>query len=218
MEVAAILFDLDGTLVETTHLYEQAYMETLAGVGLPVSRERWRGLYSTGLSLVEWLKELDADPTLEPRIRAERDARYVALLREHVEWRPGAIEALRACAESHSCGIVTGSWLSYVDAIDARLHLRAHVHAIVTADDAPSAGKPKPDTLFIGAERLGVSPQSCVYVGDQRFDLEAAAAAGMRSVLVPGPHTPNGLESLATEVITDLSSFAARFTHPRARG
>lgn len=200
----AILFDLDGTLVDTISLYEQAFIKVLAAQGYEVSLETFRDWYMRGVHLREIAQILGFPEEDIPQMRLERDAIYHELLGTQTAWIAGAEEALRKAKEIGPVGIVTGSWLSYLEAMRPKTDIFTHAKAIITADDMHMFMKPHPHGLLVCADRLGVDPAACVYIGDQKFDVEAANAAGMTSVLVHGTHTPKDAGDYANVVAHTL--------------
>lgn len=191
MSYAAILFDLDGTLVHTIDLYGDAVCDMFASAGVRLPRRAFRASYIAGLTLREWLLTHGVSEEKMQALRPLRDEQYAKLLREKVEWIDGAENLLAALKETHPLGLVTGSWKSYVDAIDARLPVSKHFQTVVTADDMGDFMKPHPHGLLLAADRLRVEPERCLYVGDQLFDVEAAKSAGMTSCCVRGTYTPD---------------------------
>ncbi|TSC59122.1 MAG: phosphoglycolate phosphatase [Candidatus Peregrinibacteria bacterium Greene0416_19] len=202
----AVLFDLDGTLVNTIDLYERAVIGSLATIGIDYPSDRFVADYMAGRHLRDILAEFGLTEEHAPSVRGARDRLYEELLGQAVEWSPGAEELLKKTAERYPLGIVTGSWRSYVDRIERKLALSRYTNIIVTADDMGMGKfqKPHPHGLLLAADRLGAAPEECVYIGDQLFDIEAAKRAGMRSVLVIGKHTPAGGQEEADEVARSL--------------
>ncbi len=196
MRFAAILFDLDGTLVETIELYRRACVDAFLSEGLLLSHDTFADYYSRGWSLEEWKVALggaDNDATL---IRAKRDERYTELLAKESTYIPGGVTVLDSTTHVPRA-IITGSWNNYVDAIDQRLSIRAHIPTIITSDDMGEYQKPHPFGLQLACEKLGVHPEDCLMIGDQTFDIDAANAIGMTSCLVWHHHTPSHAEGKA---------------------
>ena len=203
MKPSAVIFDLDGTLIHTTHLYERACIEGMKSIGIDFTSEDFQYHYPRGYSMHSWIEQKGGDPARLKDVRAARDEVYHHLLSTESTYCDGA-EDLLDFLRSHPTGVVTNSWRSYLDAIDRNLGIYRRLSDIVTADDMGEFCKPHPHGLLLTADRLKVDPASAMYVGDQIFDLEAARAAGMTACLVKGPHTPNGADEHADIVVNDL--------------
>lgn len=204
MKFSAVLFDLDGTLIQTTHLYEEACIAGMNAIGLSFASEDFQRLYPTGYGMGRWILDRGGDVGRLEEVRQARDDVYHELLSTRSEYCDGAIELLEFLRK-HPTGVVTNSWRSYLDAINSRLSIYDRLTEIVTADELGDLCKPHPHGLILTADRLGAAPKDSVYVGDQIFDLEAARAAGMTACLIHGPHTPDGAEQYADMVVTSLS-------------
>lgn len=209
MNFSAVLFDLDGTLVHTTHLYEEACIAGMASIGITLSSDDFRRLYGTGYGMGPWIEEMGGDSARLPEVRASRDAVYHDLLSTRSEYCDGAKDIL-ALLDAHPTGVITNSWRTYLDAIHTKLAIYDHLSEIMTADDMGDFCKPHPHGLLVTADRLGVSPESCIYIGDQIFDLEAARAAGMTACLVRGSHSPKGAEKHADIVVESLGELQSK--------
>jgi pyrophosphatase PpaX len=178
-QVDCVLFDLDGTLVDTIdlilrsfrHATEQVLGEALpdevvlADVGVPLARQ------------MRSFSEADADELL--RVYREHNAEHHDdLIREY----PGVEDVLRELrARGYKLGVVT-SKLNHMacrglDCFD----LRPLVDLVVGADDV-EIHKPDPHPLLVAAERLGSAPERCVYVGDAPPDMQAARGARMVAI------------------------------------
>ena len=208
MKYEAILFDLDGTLIHTTHLYADACIAAMEKMGLPFTLEDFNRLYPQGTSFRDWILERGGTESLVTHGRKVRDEAYEDLLRTHSSFLDGAEELLKFLAD-HPTGIITGSWRSYVHAIDEKLGVSKHVGTVITADDMEPYYKPHPHGLFLACDALGVDPEKCIYIGDQSFDVEAAKAAKMKAALIHGPHTPKNIEHDADHTLTSIAELQA---------
>ncbi len=207
MQGGVLLLDLDGTLVDSIPCWIDAYLETLGTFGLSMTRPAFiEAIYQQTDPLPRVL-EMHALDVTEVEFRRVRDARYLALMEERLQWLPGAEDFLAALARP--IGIVTNSWQAYVDAIDRRLDLHRRVDTVVALEDAGDRPKPHGFPLELAAQRLGADPARSVYVGDQAHDMTAARHAGMAAWLVQGPETPESAHGLADRVLPDLAAVAA---------
>ncbi len=204
MRLNAIFFDLDGTLVRTLHLYEEACTRILREYGVDLSPEEFKNLYTQHLSLSNLLEKCGLDPLLESEIRPKRDVAYIKRLKEATEWYEGAKETLETINNKIPTAIVTGSWKSYTDAINERLGIYNLCRECITVDEVIGQGKPNPCSILLAAERLEVEPSYCMYIGDQQVDVCAANNAGMVSCLVKTEYTTDDAHNGADIVLKDI--------------
>ena len=182
----AVLFDLDGTLVNTFALWVEVFLERIAAWGGTTFTEDdyFERVHTPKAALASVLDDVGIGGAKEAAFRAERDGIYVARLREEAQWIDAADGVLRELGASVRLGVVTQSRRVYFDAIDARLDVQRHLQVLVTHDETGDRGKPDPHGLLLAAGSLDVDPVHCVYVGDQPADVEASQRAGMQSVLI----------------------------------
>lgn len=191
--MSAWLFDLDGTLVDTAPDLAAAanHLRRLDGLSpLPIAHYRpaasggARGLIQAGLGLAD-------DHPRFPALREQFLAHYRAHLADQSRLFEGLDPVLRTMEQRGiRWGVVTNkpAWLTAP--LMAALDLADRAAVCVSADEAP-APKPAPDALLLACTRAGLLPEACHYVGDDRRDIEAGRAAGMRTVAVNWGYTGN---------------------------
>ena len=211
MRFSAILFDLDGTLIETIGLYGRAYDEVFRQHGATVTSEQFLDLYHRGVSIEETLRSLAGPDVDTSTVRARRDKAYIKLLRREAEYLEGAGALLEATKDVPRA-VVTGSWMTYVDAIDEKLGIAAHFPVIIAADHMKPFYKPHPHGFLLAADRLGVEPKDCLVIGDQLFDVDGAKAAGMMSCLIWNAHTPKNAAGKADKEVRSLAELLRLLT------
>jgi phosphoglycolate phosphatase len=204
--VTLILFDVDGTLVDSQNLIVAAQREAFRSLGLePPSRER--SLSIVGLSLVEAFATLaGARGPVAELAQAYREA--VQRMREAPEdCEPlydgaGELVADLAGRDGVTLGIATGKPRRGVDHLLRRKRWHGVFATIQTADDAPS--KPDPTMLRQAMAEVDASPSATVMIGDTSFDMAMARAAGVKAVGVSwGYHPVAALREAGAEVILD---------------
>jgi HAD superfamily hydrolase (TIGR01549 family) len=175
---AAILFDLDGTLIDTWRLYLECYRRALEphlGYAPTDAEIAARRPSSERRFLTDWLGE-DAGDACHGEMRRLYRELYPAMAEGIYEGVPEMLAGLRSAGLR--LGIVTGkgreAWevtrtLSDVDAFE-----------VVVTDDDVHAAKPDPDGLLAAADALGIAPEQAVYIGDSTVDMRAGRNAGMR--------------------------------------
>ena len=186
---AAVLFDLDGLLVDSEPLWtiaEHKVAETLGGAFTPELKERMIGK-RLDLAIGVLLDGLDtpqaraADPHT---VGLELMARTAALFAEGVPLQPGAERLLDALAAAHvPLALVSSSYRQLVDA--ALIGVGAHRFVVSVAGDEVTHGKPNPEPYLTAAKELEVVPARCVVLEDARAGLDSAIAAGCACVYVP---------------------------------
>jgi HAD superfamily hydrolase (TIGR01509 family) len=195
--VQALIFDLDGTLVDTVYAHVFAWQRALDEAGLPI--DGWRIHRRIGMSggLFARAVAREVGRALEPEeVEAVQD-RHGELFRELLPERrplPGAVRLL-AELRDHGVpyGIATSGRRPEIDKSLEALGVGGDV-VVVERGDVRRA-KPEPDLFLACAERLGIAPALCYVVGDAVWDLLAARRAGMFSVgLLSGGYGENELE------------------------
>jgi HAD superfamily hydrolase (TIGR01509 family) len=184
--LAAVLWDLDGTLVDT----EPYWMESEHEVVEVHGNGAWskaHGLALVGMDLRDaasyMRRQGDVRLGVDETVEALLDG-VVARVRQRIPWRPGARELLQSISDAGiPCGLVTMSWRRFVDAILPALPDGAF-RTVVTGDDVVR-GKPHPDAYLEGAARLGHAPAACLALEDSPVGARSAWAAGCVVVAVP---------------------------------
>ena len=183
--LAAVLWDMDGTLVDTEPYWIEAEYEIAAAYGGTWSDEHALALVGNDLLVSgRYLRE-HAGIDVEPEVIVEMLLdRVVARVEEKVPWRSGAVELL-ADLRGHGvpCALVTMSYRRFVEPILAGLP-EGSFDAVITGDEV-TRGKPHPEPYLAAAAVLGVDPSSTVAIEDSDTGARSAAAAGSTVVVVP---------------------------------
>jgi phosphoglycolate phosphatase len=210
-----IVFDVDGTLVDSQDLIVAAQRETFRAHGMaPPSRER--SLSIVGLSLVPAFRVLAPDGPAESLAAGYKAA--FQKLRQNPAYRepvfPGAAELLAelAARDDVVLGIATGKSRRGVAHLLERQGWQGIFATIQTADDAPS--KPHPAMLGQALAETGADPSASVMVGDSTFDMTMARAAGIGAVGVSwGYHRPGALREAGAEAIVNSYAELRAYLH-----
>ena len=182
---AAVLWDMDGTLVDTEPYWinaEHAIVEEAGGVW---NEEYAHQLVGNDLMVsAEFIKE-HSPITLTPvQIVEELLRRVIDQVTQHVPWRPGAIELLTALRDAGvPNALVTMSWRSLADAVLTALPDGTFA-AVITGDEVEH-GKPHPEPYLAAARALGVEVADCVAIEDSPTGVRSAVAAGVPTLAVP---------------------------------
>jgi HAD superfamily hydrolase (TIGR01509 family) len=214
----AVLFDLDGTLVDTVATRIEAWLEALAAAGLPTTREQLAPLIGLdGKRLAREVAALAGEPIGEARSEEidRRSGEIYELLNRSPRALPGVRRVVEAIEENGiAWAIATSSRKEQVATSVASLGLPKEP-TIVDASHVKHA-KPEPDLLLLAAKEVGVEPARCWYVGDSTWDMVSAVAAGMIAIGVYAGSAvdPGVLEGAgAAAVVPTLNEIAAAFGH-----
>ncbi|MFD9305356.1 HAD family hydrolase [Streptomyces sp. NPDC060048] len=183
----SVIFDLDGTLVDSEPNYYESGRRTLErhGVRSFTWEEHSRYIGIGTLETLEILRESYGIAAPVGQLLAEQNAAYLELARTHTEAYP---EMRKFVERLHAGGVpmavASGSSLEAIDAVLAGTGLNALLTTVVSAEEV-ARGKPAPDVFLEAARRLGAEPADCVVVEDAAPGALAARAAGMRCVAIP---------------------------------
>lgn len=208
--IEAVIFDMDGLLVDTEPLHLEASNLILQEYGEslePGSNERFIGLGDHRFWTIIKEEFGIADPI--PDLRERRMAYMMRLIREKPpQCMRGAPQLVRACrSRGYKTAVASSTPLKQVHAILECALLRGEFHAIVSGEmEEVREGKPAPDIFLYTAKLLAVPPGRCLVFEDSAPGVIAAASAGMRVVAVPNDATRRADFSRASLVIESLSS------------
>jgi pyrophosphatase PpaX len=208
MRFETVLFDLDGTLIDSGAMILASMRHaTRTVLGREIPDELL--LAGVGSGLAAEMRALD-EARADELIRVYRE--HNEPLHRDLQPCAGVIELLpRLEAERRRLGIVTAKRRRTVELAFGVLPLRRHFAVVVTAEDT-ERHKPHPEPLLLALERLGARPESAAYVGDSPFDVRAAHAAGMTAVAVTwgGIHSEERLAREAPDAIVhDVEELSA---------
>ncbi len=184
-EPAAVLWDMDGTLVDTEPYWIQAEFDLVAEFGGTWTDEDAHTLVGSALlTAAAYIRERGG-VDLEPAEIVERLlARVIAGVSGHTPWQPGAKSLLaELVAAGVPCALVTMSYASLAGAVIEQLP--AGTFSAVVTGDQVTHGKPHPEPYLLAAEQLGVDPAHCIAIEDSPTGVASAEAAGCVTVAVP---------------------------------
>ncbi|MEU6684106.1 HAD family phosphatase [Streptomyces sp. NPDC046832] len=183
----SVIFDLDGTLVDSEPNYYEAGRRTLAEYGIAdftwADHERYVGI-STQETVADWKDRYGLRAPVG-ELLAVKNRHYLGLARSTTRAYPemrAFVELL--AAEGVPMAVASGSSPEAIAAVLKGTGLDAHLHTVVSADEVPH-GKPAPDVFLEAARRLGATPSDCVVLEDAAPGAAAAHAAGMRCIAIP---------------------------------
>ncbi len=210
MTIEAVVFDLDGVLVDSEHVWDDVREELARERG-----GRWHKRAQAdmmGMSSTEWSRYMHdviglADPPEE--INAEVVRRMRGRYAEELPLIEGAIEAVRRLAGGFRLGLASSSNRPLIDAVLSATGLDELFEVTVSSEEV-ARGKPAPDVYLEATARLGVAPERSAAVEDSANGILSARAAGLRVIAIPNARYPPAADtvSLADVVLGSLSELS----------
>jgi HAD superfamily hydrolase (TIGR01509 family) len=195
--IEAVVFDMDGVLVDSEPVWERVrrgFVAERGGHWPTDAQDRMMGM-----STAEWSAYLATDfgLSLSPQEAADLVIKAMAAEYEkHLPLLPGAIEAVRALSAQWPLAVASSSPQSLIEAVLDDADLRTEFRAAVSSEQV-ERGKPAPDVYLEAVSRLGVAPANCAAIEDSSNGLRSAAAAGLTVIAIPRPEFPPAPDALA---------------------
>ena len=195
--IEAVVFDLDGVIVDSEHLWDEVREELAHERG-----GRWHDRAQAdmmGMSAPEWSRYMhDVIGLAEPpeEIDEEVVRRLLARYEERLPLIDGAVEAVKRLAGRFRLAVASSSNRRVIEAVLATSGLAPLFEAVVSSEEV-ARGKPAPDVFLEAARRLDVPPERCAAIEDSGNGIRAAHAAGIRVIAIPNRRYPPPAEALA---------------------
>jgi len=195
--IEAVVFDLDGVLIQTEEIWDEVRGEYIVRLGGRYDEEAQRAMM--GMSSKEWSAYLAEDLGV-PRTAKQANDDVVELMaasyREHLPLIDGATEAVERLAARWPLAVASSSNRPLIDLVLGLSGLARYFHATVSSEEVPR-GKPAPDVYLEACRRLDADPTRSAAIEDSHAGIGSAKAAGMRVIAIPNPAFPPGDEALA---------------------
>jgi len=212
----AVLWDLDGTLVDSREHHWRAWHAAMAADGITITEEQFAASFGqrNDAILTGWLGAR-ATPDFIARVGDDKERRFRELVeRDGVILLPGVSHWVRTLgADRWVQAIASSAPRLNVEVTHRALGMAEWFQAVVTAEDVRH-GKPDPEVFLVAAQRVAVPPTRCVVVEDAAAGIEAARRAGMRSIGV-GPGVGTAAD-ITVAALADLAADAFDLLIPRS--
>jgi HAD superfamily hydrolase (TIGR01509 family) len=195
--IEAVVFDLDGVLLDTEELWDEARREIAEERGGHWRPDAQRAMM--GMSSPEWsryMHDVIGLPDPPERISEEVVERLAELYSQQLPLIDGAVEAVRRIGTHWPLGIASSSNRPLIDLFLELTGTHELFRATVSSEEV-ARGKPAPDVYLEAAARLEVAPDRCAAIEDSENGIRAASSAGMHVLAIPNRVFPPGPEALA---------------------
>ena len=184
IHVQAVLFDLDGTLIDSAPDLGAAADKMRVDRGMPslplAAYRHMAGAGARGMLGIAFGMTPESEGFAD--MREEFFRNYEKCMTERTYAFDGVAQMIQSLeAAQLGWGVVTNKSMRFTDPLTRQMPLFSSAAAVVSGDTTPHA-KPHPEPLFEAARRMKIDPQSCIYVGDDERDIQAGRAAGMKTV------------------------------------
>ena len=213
--IRAVVFDLDGVLIDSEQVWDEVREELARERGGRWSEHAQREMM--GMSSREWsryMHEVIGVPEGPEAINREVVERMLDRYGGGPPWLPGAVEAVTRLSKLWDLGLASSSNREVIDAVLGAGGIAGLFEATISSEEV-ARGKPAPDVYLEVARRLGVEPAECAAVEDSRNGIRSAKAAGMRCIAVPNVHYPPGdAVAEADAVVASIGELTAEILDP----
>jgi len=214
--IKAVIFDLDGTIIETESITSKSYEEMVKSYGkIPIPNEH--GLIQTpglrGDDAWKLLKEKYGIEEDTEVLRTKRRKIYIDMLKGNIEPLPGVVSFVKLLKKKGvKIALATGSAPHVIDLILSELQIQEYFNVIVNGKEV-KRGKPDPECYTKASEKLGIEPQNCLVVEDAQFGTMAAKAAGMKVITIPTANTKKQDLSMADLIVPSMEDITWETIH-----
>ena len=186
--IEAVIFDCDGTLVNSMPVHFEAWCHALAFYGAANVFQEDVFYAMGGRPTKDIVVELNSEYglKLDPEAVAMKKREWFQANLDRVEWIDEVVEFARECRGKLPMAVATGGTRLVIEETLQAVGISDHFDEVVTANDV-AIGKPAPDIYLRAAELLGVAPEKCLALEDAPAGIMAAQTAGMKVVAVPAP-------------------------------
>lgn len=202
--IQAVIFDMDGLLIDSEPFWRKAHMSVLAEDGFVITEDDVRGMAGKGTSQVveTWRQRFGWEASQNAFIEDKIVHTVLEAVRENGKSLPGVKELVSELeAQGIPLAVASSSGPELIDTVLDRLELKDHI-AIVHSAKNEKRSKPFPDVFLSTAQSLGVAPSDCLVFEDSLNGVKAAKAAGMKCIAVPEePYDRMAFEAAGPECI-----------------
>ena len=206
--IEAIIFDLDGTLIDTEPLHCASYKEAFEAHGIELTEEQFYEHWTKkGKGVKDFLLERRVDLDIE-KFRVQKRQLYHSKLQTTQLLIEGVIETLPYLNSRYRLAVATSSWRVDAEFALQKAGIEGYFETVVTANEVKKE-KPDPECFLLASSRLNMEPQEAIVIEDSEKGIIAAHRAGMKSIAIPNQYTAYHDFSLATKIVAGIRQISS---------
>ena len=190
MSIKAVIFDMDGVLIDSENLWQQSERQLFAALGVELTDSllaQSRGLRTQEM-IDHWCAMFNITSRTPEALIEQYDSQMLKKMRNEVPLMEGAVEAILFFKEKNiPLALASCSTMDHIKAAMGKYNLSKHFDLMVSAANG-MPGKPHPEVYLQTATRLGIAPTDCLAIEDSFFGVISAKAARMKVLAPPDPH------------------------------
>jgi len=202
--IKAVIFDMDGLIVDTEPLLAKAVIIALKNQNLALTEheyfEHWT---KKGGNIRQFIQGKNIDFDFN-RYRREKKEIFLSILKENVPLIRGVREKIQALRGRYLLALVSSSENEFIDSILSSTGLKRFFSVVIGSRDV-KVEKPAPDGFLLAAKMLGVKPEECLVLEDAEKGILAAKNANMKAIAIPNRYTMNNDFRKADQILTDIN-------------
>ena len=204
--IKAIIFDMDGLMIDSEPFHLKAYNKVLKEFGQFLTDENNQKYVGTSDANVckDLIKKYGL-PISQHELKQRKNNEYKLLFRKNILPQEGLIELINNLHKNnYKIAIASGSHIDEIDIVLTKLKIKEYFDEIVSSDEVEN-GKPAPDVFLYVASRLNINPNKCLVLEDSHNGEVAAKNAGMKCYIIPSRETKNEVFNLADRILNSLN-------------
>jgi beta-phosphoglucomutase len=188
-EIEAVIFDLDGVLIDSSDAHLESWRRLARDLGRTVTEEQFKSTFGRqNRDIIPTLFGESLNPERIEELGETKERYYREIVRDNVPALPGAADLVRACANAGlRCAVGSSGHPKNINLALRALGIDSIIEAVVSGHDV-TKGKPDPQVFLLAAQRLDLAPETCAVIEDAPAGIEAALAAGMTAIAVTTEH------------------------------
>ncbi len=183
-KIKAVVFDMDGVLIDSEKYHRQSYNDVFKQLGLKLTEESFKKFFGRGAKQIifQLFKEnnIKEDPIKYARLK---DKRFREVIKRYAKPLPGVVELMKELSKEYRLCVASSAAYENVKLITRLLEVNEYLEFFISGDDVKDT-KPSPEIYLKAAKKLKLKPEECVVIEDADLGVQAATSAGMRCIAV----------------------------------